>query len=387
MIIPNTGRLFRSWRKPLANDGGAAMVFLIGMLLTMSVLGTAMFNLSNTTIVGQVSANHTDRAYFMAEAGLNYALPLVADDIEADGEYDDTYNLDGQTFTIDEAGQTEGRFTIIIDDSGTDNIIIRSSGGIDAAVSAPAQADLAYNFTKTPGTSTPFGESLFGGGTITLKKNATVDGDLSTNASDITKKPNASVTGTETLDAGISHEQVTFSCADCTRRETITHDTVWNDTTLSYKKLTVSQGTNILIQGDVTVYVSKNFTTKKNTTFTLSDGATLTVYVDNKATLGKGTGVTAVSGDPGADAFGIIATSGAKSVNIGANANVTGTIYAPDAKVNIGNNTDVQGGVIGNQVSLGKNSTLAWDEAAASAKVPTGSGTTLSDPSFYYNKS
>ena len=135
------------------NNQGAALVYLVGIILTMSVLGTAMLNLSTTSVVGHVSANHTDRAYFMAEAGLNYALHLVKTDIEADGIFDDEANDDTPTFILNKGSKDEGQFTIkIIDDPNETKIIITSTGSINLPGSSVlAKAHLSLSLDKLAG--------------------------------------------------------------------------------------------------------------------------------------------------------------------------------------------------------------------------------------------
>jgi hypothetical protein len=119
----------------------------------MAVLGSAMLNLMSTSTLGQVSANHMDRAYFMAEAGGGYAFPLVKDDIESDGTYDDTHTIHNQTFILEGGDQNqnaEGRFQILVDDTDPDFTLITSIGTINVGVSTDVETHLTYRLDKTP---------------------------------------------------------------------------------------------------------------------------------------------------------------------------------------------------------------------------------------------
>ena len=133
----------------IGNKHGAAMIFLITTILIMSVLGAAMLNLTSTSTLGQVSANHMDRAYFMAEAGGNYALGIVKDDIESDGKYDDTYTIHNQTFILNDSNKTEeGRFRILVDDKPKFTIIT-SIGSINVQVSTGIETKIIYHMNKS----------------------------------------------------------------------------------------------------------------------------------------------------------------------------------------------------------------------------------------------
>ena len=147
----------------LKNNRGAAMIYLIGVIMLMSVLGAAMLNLTSTATLSHVASNHMDRAYFIAEAGCNYALGFVKDDIESDGQYDDIYALHNQTFILDTSdNKEEGRFKIAVDDSDINFTLITSTGSIDAEVSTTVETKLIYQITRTSSQAL-FDRSLFSG--------------------------------------------------------------------------------------------------------------------------------------------------------------------------------------------------------------------------------
>jgi len=134
----------------IKNEQGAALIYLISVILIMSVLGAAMLNLISTSTLGQVSGNHVDQAYFMAEAGARYALGLVKDDIESDGAYDDTHAIHNQTFVLDhDSTHEEGRFKILVDNTDPKFTLITAIGTINVGVSTDVEAKIIYSMVKT----------------------------------------------------------------------------------------------------------------------------------------------------------------------------------------------------------------------------------------------
>ena len=140
-------------KKPIfANNRGAALIYLISIILIMSVLGSAMLNLYSTSTLSQVSTNHMDRAYFMAESGAGYAFPLVKVDIESNGTYDDSHGIHNQTFILeggDGNSDEEGRFHILVDDSDPDFTLLTCVGTITVGVSTDVETKIVYRMAKT----------------------------------------------------------------------------------------------------------------------------------------------------------------------------------------------------------------------------------------------
>ena len=131
--FPGRGYCPKDFR--LGSESGAALVFFISILLAVSLLAGFLVDLMTTSTLGQASVNHLDRAYFMAEAGGHYAIPLVRQDIGADTTYDDTYLLHNQTFTLDDASSNqEGQFRILVDDSDPTITQVDAIGTISSGI-------------------------------------------------------------------------------------------------------------------------------------------------------------------------------------------------------------------------------------------------------------
>ena len=127
------------------HQDGAALIFFISIILAMSALTGYMLDLTTTSTLGELSYNHLERAYSMAEAGGNYANNLVKFDIEIDGTYDDSYSIHNKTFTLDDSsGTQEGQFKIMVDDTNSGYTLVHSIGTISSGISSDVEVKMTY---------------------------------------------------------------------------------------------------------------------------------------------------------------------------------------------------------------------------------------------------
>ncbi len=370
----------------LKNNKGAAMVYLISVIMLMSVLGTAILKLSSTATLSHIAANHMDRAYFMAEAGGNYAIALVKDDIESDGKYDDTYSLHNKTFTLDTSGKKEdGKFKIEVDNSNEAFTRITSIGSIDAGVSVSVTVRLIYDLAKTAGQPV-FDRSLFSGGKMVLGDKVYVNGDVGTNAAKIDKKKGVKITGTEETSAGKTLDSVIFLCGNCTKKKSVKKDETWNSGTYEYQSLTVGKNNTITIKGDVVLYVKEDFIMEEQTGFKILDNASLTVYVGGNAEFYENFTTEFPDGPDRPEDFIIFGTSQTVGVRVYNNSTFIGGIYAPDSNVEIQDESDIRGSLVGKEVKVNKNSNVIWDEDMGSVSSPGKGSVTLSNPVQYFSQ-
>lgn len=362
----------------LGNNRGAALVYLIGVILVMSILGAAMLNLSTTSVVGQVSANHTERAYFIAEAGINYALPLIKADIESDAVFNDDDGLHNQTFVLDEDGIEDGQFTIRIDDSDSQKTIIMVTGTIDTNVSAPASASQTLILDKviTEAENGLVDSPIFSDGKMEIGENCVITGDIGTNGAEIIKKDGVQIiNGSEETHADKTLSSIDFTCSGCTDEHAISDEALWSsDDILKYNKLEINEKAKITISGDVVLKIKEDFIVKEKVDFTLLEGASLTVYADKKVEFGEKVEVRFDSGSPTSQSFVIYGTRNADSIILKEKTDFTGVIYAPDAVIEIKEKTDFTGAMVGQEVKIEKKSTITWDAGAASVTDSGGGG-------------
>ncbi len=367
---------------------GTSTLFFISLLLVMSVLTGFMLDLTTTSTFSELSYNHLERAYFMAEGGGYYANRLIKLDIEDDTTYDDTYSLHGRTFTLDEAGQQEGRFKILVDDSDPALTRVHSIGTIDIGISSNVEVRLTYSMLKTT-TSTPFSESLFAGKKLHLEKEATVNGDIGTNASNIQADKGVTINGEIETSAGRTLESIIFSCAGCNDDEEINGNKTWSSGTYEYKKLKMKKNTTLTINGDVTLYVKEDFIVEKDTVIKFLSNSSLTVYVDKKAEFKQGFSVVF---DPQPDRpkdFVIYGTSHADTIKFEKESTFIGAIYAPDAHIHIEKGQEIKGSVIGNEIHIHKETTVTYDESVKEISSPVSGGgvssVALGPPKQYFS--
>src|SRR5262247_2066186 len=93
--IPSAARAPVASGRLVADERGAALVLALMILVTLAGLALALLSMSG--FEPQISSNHsrTIRARYVAEAGLEYAYPVLATDPDAWNDY-----LTGATCTL-----------------------------------------------------------------------------------------------------------------------------------------------------------------------------------------------------------------------------------------------------------------------------------------------
>lgn len=366
------------------HQDGAALIFFISIILTMSVLTGYMLDLTTTSTLGELSYNHLERAYSMAEAGGNYANNLVKFDIETDGTYDDTYSIHNKTFTLDDSGGTqEGQFKIMVDDTNSGYTLVHSIGTISSGISSNVEVKITYSMNKT--SFEIFDQVLFAGNAINLKKNVTIVGDLATNDSSVSKDPSVTITGDEKINAGITLTPIIFACGTCVTDKNINSSETWFDGTYEYLNVTIQRNEILAISGDVILYVKEDFFAEIGSTIKLLSNSSLTIYVDNSLTLKKD---FSVEFDPQTDRakdFVIYGTSNADTISLEKGITFIGTIYAPTADIYIKKAQIIGGAIVGNTITVGQGAAIVYDHGVKDIVTPVDGTMVLSFPKQYFS--
>lgn len=367
-----------------SNQDGVATLFFIVIILAMSVLTGYMLELTTTSTFGELSYNHLERAYFMAEAGGHYATTRVKQDIMSDTTYDDTYSLHNQTFILDEAGGSqEGQFKILVDDTNPDHTLIHSIGSISSGISSNVEVKLTYSMSKT--SSALFEKVLFAGNELTLKKDATIDGDIASNASSISKDSGVTITGNEETSVGRTLTPIIFTCDTCVDDKEINGSETWFNGTFEYLKVTITQNATLTISGDVILYVKEDFLAGIGSTIKLLSDSSLTIYVDKTAIFKKD---FALEFDPlpdRAEDFVIYGTSNAKTIALEKEVTFIGAIYAPSADVMIKKAQKFVGAIVGDTVIIDKEASITYDARVKDITTPISAGVTIGRPKQYFS--
>ena len=117
----------------------------------------------------------------------------------------------------------------------------------------------------------------------------------------------------------------------------------------------------MIVKGNVTLYVSKDFNIQGTGYVYIEPGASLKLYVGGVAAIG-GTGVVNGSGLPANFSFYGLPTC--KTVNYSGSANFVGTINAPQAAVKFSGNASIFGAVICDSFTSSGTTSVHYDKAA-----------------------
>ena len=172
----------------------------------------------------------------------------------------------------------------------------------------------------------------------------------------------------------------------CKKKGEIKKDETWNAGSYEYKSLKIEGKNTITIKGDVVLYVKDDFIMEKQTGFRILDNSSLTIYVDKKVELGKKFTTEFPNSPDRPEDFLIFGTSNADTVKIDKKSTFIGGIYAPDAKVEIEEKSDLLGSLVGDEIKIAKKSNVVWDEDMISVSTPGNGKVTLSDPVQYFSQ-
>lgn len=133
-----------------------------------------------------------------------------------------------------------------------------------------------------------------------------------------------------------------------------------------YYAFSIPNGTQMLVRGNARMYVEDSISMAGQSQITISTIGTLNLYCDGNAKL-AGNGVVNATSD--SEKFMFWGTPNCKDIQLGGNAEFTGTIYAPNAHFHAGgggsNNYDIIGSVIVNSAKLNGHFQFHYDEQLA----------------------
>jgi len=80
------------------NQNGSVLIAIISTMVIIAGLGVSLLNMTTSTTTGQLGAMDTFRAYYLAESGGRYALPIIQADLNSPATL--IAQLDGTTYTF-----------------------------------------------------------------------------------------------------------------------------------------------------------------------------------------------------------------------------------------------------------------------------------------------
>jgi len=217
-----------------------------------------------------------------------------------------------------------------------------------------------------------------GAGIVTIKDNATVDGNVSTGPSGtVSAGSNVTITGTTThndsvaLPAVVVPASLTGLSGSGTLSVANNQSTTLNAGSYKYTGISLANNSTLTINGNVRLYLTgaTALSTGNNAAITVSNGASLTVYVDGMLSTGNNVTINAVS--QLASQLQIYSTyTGANGVSFSNNGTAYAAVYAPQTDVTMSNNYGFYGAVVGKTVTLVNNGEIHYDQALTSVANP-----------------
>ncbi len=399
----------------VTNERGAALVVALIMLVVMTTMGAT---LTFTSIVeGWLSANYRDskQSFYVAEAGIGIAIQEFnhgeADFSDADGWSDGIGNArtkSGALLTSD--GSKMGDYTIVVTDPTGANPTIRSTGFVPGDFAGAAQRTVEVTLES----ESLFSMAAFGVEGVKLNSNARTDsydsrlgyygggnvgsdGDVGTNSiayGAIHLDSNARVYGDAVIGPGGNTDRAITLSGNATitgekRAAEVTPLSITAPTSLpheghinldgnyeytitasgEYYSIELSSNSILIIDRDVTIYISGDLSLNSNSELRIINDAEVKIYVGGKISLDSNTQINNHGRDP--TKLAIFGTDSATIVDANSNSDFYGTIYSPNAEINLDSNARIFGAIFGRTVNLDSNVRIHFDVALLDADDPS----------------
>jgi hypothetical protein len=132
-----------------------------------------------------------------------------------------------------------------------------------------------------------------------------------------------------------------------------------------YAGIDLGNSKTLTVNGDVTLYITGDVKLGNNAQIVVSEGSSLTLYIDGTIDDKNSSRIRSASADPSiaACAIKILGTPSCTSLDIKSSGDIYGAIYAPQADVIVRNSAAIYGAVIGKSFEM-KNSGQFWYIAA-----------------------
>jgi len=134
-----------------------------------------------------------------------------------------------------------------------------------------------------------------------------------------------------------------------------------------FAAVSLSNNSTLNIDGDVNLYLtgSTSLTTNNNVIINVSAGSSLTLYTAGTVTLGNNSSINNVSKVPSNLQI-YSGYTGANGITLSNNGTIYAAIHAPETDVNISQNMNIYGAVVGETITLDQNVNVHYDQALQS---------------------
>jgi hypothetical protein len=392
------GYCMNGWEKagPCMNERGALLIGLIITITIIALAGAAIVSLTTISTFGEIFASLHSRAYYLAESGGRYAIPIIKAD-PAQAETD----LDGRTFAFDNGD----RFSLSIDNTTPGITILESEGISQAADWLETRAKIKYRIPR----SFIFPYAAFSNtGRLTVNNSAYVDsydssiapwssrgairnGHVGTNrtgsnsvrllstsavygnatvgvggnpATNISVAWTATLTGTRgALLTAVDMTPMAMPTGGGTPVNlNLTGNSTYTYTDGSYRlnQMNIRNNAVLNISGNVALYVENSIRIRNSGRIDIQAGGSLTIYAARDMIVQTSARVNETQ-NPGS--LVIFGTSTFNSLTVRDNAVMHAAIYAPAATARLEDFVIFYGSVMANTINIINSAALHYDEA------------------------
>lgn len=129
-----------------------------------------------------------------------------------------------------------------------------------------------------------------------------------------------------------------------------------------YSSFLLNSNAEVTIQGNITMYVTGDFSMNSNTEFIIPDGSSLTLYLGGTFEQNSNTKINNLSQDP--TRVQIYGTESFESEMVwNSNSDFHGAVYVPEANVEYNSNADFYGSIVSKFIHLDSNAKVHYDLA------------------------
>jgi hypothetical protein len=356
-------------------DGGyfLVMVLVFGTIAVLALSGLISF--ANTNLLSGRRAIQSEQAFRIAESGIEYYRWHLAhaptDYTDGGGAFPHVHNF------YDKNGNLLGTFSLTITAPAASSTLSVVSKGVPAS-NASVRRTVSVNYVAGDGIIFHYGVQSGVGG-FTLGNNSEIDGNVYSNGS-ITGGNGSSIsggafavgsitnvqagqkeTGVDPIAFPITDAEISSWKSDAAASVFVGNKTVSGNSSLGPIKI---QG-DLIISGALTinntVWVTGDIVLGNDSSISLapSFGSTGGIIIaDGEISLGNNVTLRG-SGDLSSDLLLISLSNSSGAINLGNGNTASLILYAPNGRINIGNNATVAA-VAGKSVTLGNNADLQY---------------------------
>ena len=386
-------------------EAGSALVAVMGILVVLSTLSFSLLSLSNASSRERVAAARRMNARYVSEAGLAAALTELrqgnSGTIGSQGDPEPfgtaTYWVaatdlgDGLTSLVStgSTGSATERTEIVVAEVSTslftwaafgdESMTMDSNSHVDSYDSSLGLYQLQAVNGQGSDTYANENGDVGSNGNVTLDQNSDVHGGAHAGAGHTTTvSGNATVSGSTTPNpSAVSLPPIVLPSIPSSGPLVIgggsTH--LLTSGEHHHTELEIGTGGTLEVQGPATV-IFGSFEMKSNSALTVDGtGGPVEIIVQDDFVMNSNTLISSLTANPADVAIQLLSDNvinpdtpvDLDEVDFESNSELYGTIYAPNAKVEINSNFELFGSLVAHSVHLDSSAKIHYDEALASA--------------------